>query len=91
MSISKAPQPLTPEKAEKLALILRLGGGMLVLFGMVIGLDVGGLATTFGLNNGTEDSIHKIIGGMIAVVGLVDFFVLPAFFKRMADKANPPT
>lgn len=85
---ANAPKPLTPEKVETLTLILRLGGALLIVFGMVMGLDLGGLATKFGLNDGTEESMHQIMGGMIALVGLVDFFVLPAYFKRLHAKNN---
>ena len=87
MTAPNAPQQLTPEKLEKLTLILRLGGALLIVFGMVLGLDLGGFATKFGLNDGTEQSMHQIIGGMIALVGLIDFFALPVFFKRLnSDK-----
>lgn len=88
MTAPNAPQPLSPEKTEKLVLILRIGGAMLILFGLIMGLDLGGLATQFGFNDGTEESMHQILGGMISVVGLVDFFVLPAYFKRIQDKST---
>ena len=84
------PKPMTPENAEKLGMILRIGGGFLILFGMVVGLDLGGLATKFGFNDGSGDNMHQLIGGMIALVGLVDFFVLPVVFKRMAAKQGEP-
>lgn len=84
----QTPQKLTPEKAAQLTNILRLGGAFLILGGMVIGLDVGGAATKIGLNDGSEESMHQLIGGAFALVGLADFFVLPAFFKRISNKQD---
>ncbi len=84
--MTQTPQKLTPEKAAQLTNILRLGGAFLILGGMVIGLDVAGAATKIGLNDGSEDSLHQLLGGALVLVGLADFFVLPAFFKHMASK-----
>ncbi len=79
-------QPLTAEKAAQVAMLLRVLGAVFVIAGMVVGLDLGGLSTAGGLNDGSEDSIHQIFGGLLALVGLIDFFVLPVFFKKLADK-----
>lgn len=79
-------QPLTPEKAALLGNILRAMGGLFILAGMVLALDLGGVATAIGFNDGTEHSVHQLLGCLIAVMGLVDFFVLPVVFKKMADK-----
>lgn len=83
---SSAPRRLTQEHAAQLGTILRIIGAVFILGGGVIGLDIGGIATKVGLNDGSDASIHPLFGGMFILVGLVDIFVFPVFFKRLADK-----
>lgn len=87
---TQAPKPLTAEKAAQMGTIFRVAGALFILGGMVVALDVGGLSTRIGFNDGSEGSLHHLIGGMFILMGLVDFFALPVFFNRMAAKDNEP-
>lgn len=88
MTANTPPQPLDFEKTAQLTIILRMIGAIFILGGLIVGLDVAGLATKAGLNDGTDDSMHHLFGGLIVLVGLVDIFILPAFFKRLQEGRN---
>ncbi len=88
MTAQQPAKPLTAEKAAQMGNIFRIAGALFILGGMVVGLDAGGLSTKIGFNDGSDGSLHQLIGGMFVVMGLVDFFVLPVFFKRMASKGD---
>ncbi len=59
--------------------IVRGAGAVMMVAGTAIALNIGGVATLIGLG----DDIQKMVGGCIVAVGLVDFFVLPAFIAKM--------
>ena len=67
------------QQLEKLSNILRVFGGFFMIAGGVIGFDGGQLTTAvLGI---ADPMLQKTIGGAVFFAGIVDFFVLPAFFR----------
>lgn len=72
------------QQLEKLSGILRVMGGIFIIAGGVLAFDAA--QVTSQMMGVTDPLMHKVIGGAVFVAGLVDFFVLPAFFRRQAEK-----
>lgn len=72
----------TPEqKARGTAMVVNIvrgTGAVLMVAGTAVALNIGGIATLFGLG----DNMHMIVGACIGIAGLVDFFVLPSIIAQ---------
>jgi hypothetical protein len=70
-----------------LTVIVRGVGALFMLAAPVIGYNFGGIAEKFGFDEGTSE----IVGVALLVIGLVDFFVMPQFFKGLLEKRGIST
>lgn len=69
----------TPSPQEKVIKILRASGGFLMLAGAAIWSDIGGFATAIHVE---DQTVRQILGGMLFVVGVVDYVVMPMVLSK---------
>ncbi|HPQ51185.1 MAG: hypothetical protein KDJ26_01055 [Alphaproteobacteria bacterium] len=58
--------------------IIRISAAVVFIAGLAVFLDLGGVATIFDL---AEDSINKILGGVMMVLAVVDVVLIPRFLQ----------
>lgn len=74
-------EPTPEQKAQGIALVVNIvrgTGAVLMLAGTAVALNIGGLASMFGLGDDTK----LLVGVCIGIAGLVDFFVLPSIIAK---------
>ena len=65
------------------ASMMRIAGGVFVIFGIVIMTNMFDVAHALGL---TFNNIHSIFGLFLFMVGIFDALVIPRFILRMPKK-----
>ena len=68
-----------PNPAEKIIPLLKLMGAAFMIAAPIAAFDIQGVATKAGIADGITE---KAIGGVLFMVGVVDFFVLPMFLGK---------
>lgn len=87
MTTPTPPQSPSPQSLVRIGTIMRIAGVVLIIVGTLAVLDAGGLASLIGF---TDPVTQKTLGGLLIFMGLIDFFVMPRVFEKMAgsrDKA----
>lgn len=77
--------PMSSEVPQNLLLTIRFGAATLILFGMSLALNLGGLAEWMEYKP-EEDNFHQLLGGGLAIIGLYQFFVVPYVLKKAREK-----
>ncbi len=62
---------------------IRFAGVMIFAFGIVLLFDVGGLAESMNL---TENSINKLVGMFLSILGIVEVVLTPRILESILQK-----
>ena len=81
--MSSQPTKPNPAAANLIIHVVRMTGAMFLLAGGSLALNLGGFADVLGLLDGGK---NQIVGGAIALVGLMDVIVVP---RLLEAKFNP--
>ena len=81
--MSSQPTKPNPAAATLIIHVVRMTGAMFLLGGGSLALNLGGFADVLGLLDGGK---NQIVGGAIALVGLMDVIVVP---RLLEAKFNP--
>jgi hypothetical protein len=71
------------QKKVLAASMMRIAGGIFIIFGIVIFTNMFGVARALGL---THDNVHSIFGLFLFSVGIFDAMILPNLILRQPKK-----
>ncbi len=77
---------VSPEKIAQLIGVIKLFAAIMILAGVSIWLNAGGIAVRLGLDATTQ----KIMAGALMALGFLEFFLMPKLLRRsrkIDDKA----
>ncbi len=85
MPTTKQPSPemIKWQKKVLAASMVRIAGGIFIIFGLVVLTNMFGVAHALGL---THNNIHSIFGLFLFLVGVFDAMILPNFILRQPKK-----
>ena len=75
----KSDQQKLVESREKVIKFVRFGGGVLIVFGLMVFFDIGGISGLLGFETG--DGMTRMYGGALMFVGLVDVVFVPRILE----------
>ncbi len=76
-------QKQTGNQAELVGNIVRGFGAVMMLGGVAVAFNLGGFAEMLFPIDGF---LEKLLGGMLVVLGAIDFFLIPKFLKNLHSK-----
>lgn len=71
-------RPADPAKLERIIGAIRIFGALLLMAAILLALDAGSFASSLGLDSLTR----QVLAAMCALMGIADFFVVPAILRR---------
>lgn len=74
---------LSPSQADKIIPLLRLMGVIACAMGLLFIFNVMNVGELVGL---MEEGMHKYLGGILCIIGLIDILILPRIFEQISQK-----